>query len=270
MPNASEKRSAFKRLHESGCFVMPNPWDVGTTRYLQSLGFKALATTSAGYAFSQGAADGDVGCDAMLKHIAELAQCADVPMNADFEAGYAETPEGVEDRVRFAVEAGIAGLSIEDYTGDRKKGLYPIDEAVTRLKAARKAIDEAGGDTLLTGRSEGFIRGAPDLDETVKRLKAYAEAGADCLYAPGLSTREQIEAVVKAAAPKPVNVLIGAPMGFAVKDLAALGVRRISTGGAMARAAWGGFMTAAQGLAEGSFDGLAGAASSADIVKGFS
>ena len=272
MATAAEKRIAFHRLHESGCFVIPNPWDVGSARYLQGMGFKALATTSAGFAWSRGAADGGIARDAALAHFAELAAAVDIPLNADFEGGFAHEPNGVAESVRLCVETGVAGLSIEDFTGDRTNPLYDLDLAVARIDAARAAIDKsgagAGGDVLLTGRSEGFIRGRPDLDETIRRLKAYAAAGADCLYAPGIATREQIAAVVQAVAPKPVNLLMGAPSPLTVKDCADLGVRRISVGGSLARAAWGGFIRAARQIMEaGSFDGFADAASGAELNK---
>jgi 2-methylisocitrate lyase-like PEP mutase family enzyme len=267
MPTTAEKRTAFRRLHESGCFVIPNPWDIGTTRYLQSMGFKALATTSAGFAWSRGLADGGVTLDAMLAHIAELSAAADIPFNADFEGGYAHEPAGVAESVRLCCATGVSGLSIEDFTGDREKPLYDFDVAVARIKAAREAIDKAGGGVLLTGRSEGFIRNRPDMDETIRRLQAYAAAGADCLYSPGIATREQIAAVVKAVAPKPVNLLVGSPLDLTVSDIAGLGVRRISIGGALARAAWGGTMRTMKLIAEGSFKGFADAAPGADIVK---
>jgi len=270
MPSSSEKRRTFKKLHLSGCFVMPNPWDVGGVKHLEHLGFKAVASTSAGYAWSRGLADGQVSRDMMLGHIAELVAAGDAPLNADFEAGYADTPDGVGVSVRFCVEAGVAGLSIEDYSGDRATGLYDIDTAVARLRAARAAIDEAGGETLLTGRSEGFIRGKPDMEETIRRLRAYAAAGADCLYAPGISTREQMSAIVNAVAPKPVNVLMGGPSALTVADLEAIGVRRISLGGALARAAWGGFLrTAKELLQTGAFTTLADAAPGAEITAPF-
>jgi len=269
MPTTAEKRATFRRLHESGCFVIPNPWDVGTTRFLQNMGFKALATTSAGYAWSRGAADGGVDRDTMLAHIAEISAAADVPVNADFEGGYAHEPEDVAESVRLCVATGVSGLSIEDYTGDRDNPLYDFDKAVARIKASRAAIDKAGGDVLLTGRSEGFIRKRPDMDETIRRLQAYSAAGADCLYAPGISTREQIAAVVKAVAPKPVNLLVGFPSELSVDDIAGLGVRRISVGGALARAAWGGFIRTARLIADaGSFKGFADAAPGGDITKG--
>ncbi len=271
MPTVAEKRATFKRLHESGCFVIPNPWDVGSTLYLQSMGFKALATTSAGFAWSRGLGDGGVTRDVALAHFAELSAAADVPMNADFEGGFADAPEDVAESVRLCVATGVSGLSIEDFTGDRAKPLYDFDLAVARIKAARAAIDKTGGDVLLTGRSEGFIRGKPDLDETIRRLKAYSEAGADCLYSPGISTREQISAVVNAVAPKGVNLLMGSPSDLTVKDLTELGVRRISVGGSLARAAWGGFIrTAKQIMEAGSFNGFADAAPGAELNKAFS
>lgn len=271
MPTVSEKRTTFRRLHESGCFVMPNPWDVGSTLYLQSLGFKALATTSAGFAWARGFGDGGVTRELALAHIAELSAAADVPVNADFEGGFADAPEGVAESVRLCTATGVSGLSIEDYTGDKAKPLYDIDLAAARIKAARAAIDKAGGDVLLTGRAEGFIRGRPDLEEAIARLKAYASAGADCLYAPGLATREQIAAVVKAVAPKPVNVLMGGPSELTVKDLTELGARRISVGGALARVAWGGLMRMAREIAEaGTFKGFAQGAPGAELNKLFS
>ena len=269
MPSIADKRREFRRLHQRGCFVIPNPWDVGTTRYLQSLGFKALATTSAGFAFSRGLPDGAVTREAMLAHIAEIAAAADVPVNADFEGGYAHAPDGVAESVRLCVETGVAGLSIEDSTGDKEKPLYDFDHAVARVRAARAAIDKAGGEVVFTARSEGFIRGQPDLDETIRRLKAYAQAGAECLYAPGLGTREQIAVLIETVAPMPVNVLMGGPSALTVRDLESLGARRI--GGALARAAWGGFMRAAREIAEtGSFNAFADAAPGGELNKLFS
>ena len=270
MPSAAAKRAAFRALHAAGCFVLPNPWDFGTTRYLQGLGFKALATTSAGAANALGFADGETPRDVMLAHIRAIVEATDLPVNADFEAGYGRDPAGVGESVRLCVETGVAGLSIEDSTHDKEKPLYEIEEAVARMRAARAAIDKVGGDVVLTGRAECFLVGRPDLDETIKRLRAYSDAGADCLYAPGIRTREQIEAVVKAMAPKPVNVLMGGPSDFTAENLAALGVRRISTGSGLSRAAWGGFLRAAKGLAEaGRFDGFAGAASPRDLNEFF-
>jgi 2-methylisocitrate lyase-like PEP mutase family enzyme len=261
----AEKRAAFRALHTSGCFVLPNPWDAGSARYLHTLGFQALATTSSGFAWSTGHADNTLPRDAILAHLRDIVEATDLPVNADFENGFGHDPAGVAESVKLAVETGVAGLSIEDATGDPAAPLFPIDVAVQRLSAARRAIDETGGDTLLIGRAENFFAGKPDLDDTIARLKAYAAAGADCLYAPGIQTREQIEAVVAAVAPKPVNLLIGSTSSFTLQDVAALGVRRISVGGALARAAWGGFMHAAQALADGRFDGFAGAASGAQL-----
>lgn len=271
MPTTAEKRRAFRRLHESGCFVIPNPWDPGTTRYLQHLGFQALATTSSGAAFSMGLPDQDWALtrDPMLAHIRTIVEASDLPVNADFESGYADDPEGLAENVWLCVEAGVAGLSIEDSTGDASRPLYEFGLAVDRIRAARTAIDRTDADVLLIGRTEGFIAGVPDLDEAIRRLTAYATAGADCLYAPGIRTREQIAAVVNAVAPKPVNLLIGGPIGLTVKDAADLGVRRISVGGALARAAWGGFMRAARGLAAGAFDAFADAASGAELNRLF-
>ena len=202
MPSIAEKRRTFRKLHEAGCFVIPNPWSIGTAKYLQHLGFKALASTSAGFAHFHGLADGAVSRDLMLAHLAELATATDLPVNADFEAGYADDPAGVAESVRLCVETGIAGLSIEDSTGDAENPLYGLDDALARLRAARAAIDRSGGDVLLTGRAECFLVRHPDaLNESIRRLVAYSEAGADCLYAPGLRTREQIAAVVQAVAP---------------------------------------------------------------------
>jgi 2-methylisocitrate lyase-like PEP mutase family enzyme len=261
----AEKRAAFRALHESGCFMLPNPWDAGSARYLATLGFKALATTSSGFAWSKGHADNHVKRDAVLAHLREIVEATDLPVNADFESGFGATPDEVAQSVKLAVETGVAGLSIEDSTGDASAPLFSLDVAVARMKAARRAIDASGGDTLLVGRAENFFAGKPDIDDAIARLQAYADAGADCLYAPGIKTREQIEAVVKAVAPKPVNLLIGGVSEFTLSDVAALGVRRVSVGGGLARAAWGGFMRAAQGLADGRFDGFKDAAAGNDL-----
>lgn len=261
-----QKRATFKALHEQGCFVLPNPWDIGSALYLQAVGFKALATTSSGHAWSQGQSDGAMPRNAILAHLRAMVEATDLPINADFESGFAADPQGVAESVRMAVATGVAGLSIEDSTGDPDMPLFPIDEAVARMRAARAAIDETGGDTLLVGRAENFVVGRPDLDDAIARLKAYSEAGADCLYAPGIRTREQITAVVAAVAPKPVNLLVGSTSEFTMKDIAAMGVRRVSVGGGMARAAWGGFQRAARALAEdGRFDGFADAAAGKDL-----
>jgi 2-methylisocitrate lyase-like PEP mutase family enzyme len=270
-PSVAEKRAAFRKLHESGCFVIPNPWDVGSARYLQGLGFKALASTSSGFAWSQAEADTAVGVDTVLAHLKEICAATDVPVNADFEGGYADDPAGVAKNVKRCCETGVAGLSIEDSTGDKDKPLYEIPFAVERMKAARAAIDKTAPDVLLTGRAEGFIAGVPDLEQMIARLKAYAAAGADVLYAPGIKTPDQIEAVVKAVAPKPVNFLNGAAFGHTVADIAAMGVRRISVGGALARSAWGGFMRTAKSIAEqGSFEGFKDAANGGELNGFFS
>ncbi len=261
-PTIADKRRDFHRLHEAGCFVIPNPWDVGSARYLQHLGFKALATTSSGFAWSQAHPDNGIPRERALAHLAEIVAATELPVNADFENGFAVDAEGVAQSVRLGLETGVAGLSIEDSTGRADSPLFPLDEAVARIRAARRAIDRAGGDALLVGRAECFLVGRPDLDETIARLRAYASAGADCLYAPGIRTPEQIGAVVAAVAPKPVNLLVGAAGKLTLDDIARLGVRRVSVGGALARTAWGGFMRAAQLLAEaGRFDGFADAAS---------
>lgn len=251
----SDKRAQFRSLHAQGCFVLPNPWDIGSAKMLASMGFKALATTSAGFAWAQGRRDNGVTRDMVLAHLRDIVSATDLPVNADFEGGFAATPEGVAESVRMAVGTGVAGLSIEDSTGDASAPLRDVDDAVARIRAARGAIDELGGDTLLVGRAENFVVGRPDLDDAVTRLKAYSEAGADCLYAPGVRTREQITAVVAAVAPKPFNLLIGWPSELTLQDAAAMGVRRISVGGALARAAWGGFLRAARAIAsDGRFE----------------
>jgi 2-methylisocitrate lyase-like PEP mutase family enzyme len=259
--STTEKRFMFRALHEQGCFVIPNPWDIGSARYLQGLGFRALATTSSGFAWSRARSDTEVLRDPVLEHIREIVESTDLPVSADFGNGYAMDPNGVESNVKMAIETGIAGLSIEDSTGDPNNPLFEIESAVDRIRAARSAIDQTGGDTLLVGRAENFLVGRPDLDDTIARLVAYAEAGADCLYAPYITTREQITAVVQAVAPKPVNVVIRFANDLPLETLIELGVRRVSVGGTLARTAWGGFMQAAQALAQGSFEGFTNAAS---------
>jgi methylisocitrate lyase len=253
------RREIFHALHESGCFVMPNPWDVGTARVLAQMGFPAVATTSAGLAWSLGKRDHDVSLAETVHHLKTMAHGVDVPVNADFESGFAIMPVDVASNVSAAVTTGIAGLSIEDSTGDASNPLFDFGLAVDRVRAARAAIDASGTRVLLTARSEGFIAGRPDLAETLRRLSAYAEAGADCLYAPGIREKVNIVALVGALAPKPVNVLVASDF-TTVAELAALGVRRISVGGALARAAWGSFLYAAQEIAEhGTFARLASA-----------
>lgn len=261
--------TTFHRLHDAGCFVIPNPWDRGSARMLASLGFHALATTSSGFAWSTGRPDNHVPIDEMLAHLAAVAAAVDLPVSADFEAGFATAPDVVAAHVTRAVETGIAGLSIEDSTGDAARPLFDLELAVDRVRAAREAIDRSGTGVLLTGRSEGFIVGRPDLAETIRRLTAYAAAGAECLYAPGLRSESDIAAVVRAVAPRPVNVLVGSDF-TTVARLAALGVRRISTGGALARAAWTGFLAAAREIAEsGTFGALAGAVPFTEIDAAF-
>ncbi|MGH8232994.1 MAG: isocitrate lyase/PEP mutase family protein [Rhodanobacteraceae bacterium] len=262
----SARRAAFRKLHESGCFLVPNPWDIGSAHALAALGFKALATTSSGFAWSRARPDHAPDVDMVLAYCREIVEATDLPVNADFEDGHAPDIDGLKKNVRRCVETGVAGLSIEDSTGDAGKPLYDFDEAVARMRAAREAINVSGEDVMLIGRAECFLVGHPDpLAESLKRLKAYAEAGADCLYAPGAGEPEQIAAIVKAVAPKPVNVLVGRPAPYTLADLAKLGVRRVSVGGALAGAAWGGFLRAARGLNEGRFDGFADNASHGEL-----
>lgn len=258
MPTIGEKRKQFRALHESGCFALPNPWDIGSARYLQHLGFKAIASSSAGFAFSKGLPDYAVPLDLTLSHLRELVENTDIPVNADFENGYGNTSGEVAESVRRCVATGVAGLSIEDSTGNIERPLYEIDEAVDRLAAARAAIGNTGA--VLVARAECFLVDRPDIGEVIQRLCAYSAAGADCLYAPGVSTREHIRELVRAVAPKPLNILVSSPNRLTIAEAAELGVRRVSVGGALARAAWGGFMRAAKELAEGRFDGFADAA----------
>src|SRR6266446_5502949 len=252
----------FRALHESSCFVLPNPWDIGSAVYLQHLGFKALATTSAGFAFSKGLADGSaaVSLDMTFEHFREIAAATSLPVNADFQNGYADEPEGVAENVALCIATGVAGLSIEDSTGKSDQPLYDLDLAVERIKAARAAIDASGVQTVLTARCESWLVGNSDpLRTSLDRLVAFADAGADCLYAPGVSKPEEIAAMVKAVAPKPVNVLVFMKnCKLTVSQLADLGVRRISVGSVLARAAWTGFINAAKELREaGTFNTLA-------------
>jgi 2-methylisocitrate lyase-like PEP mutase family enzyme len=270
MPSLADKRREFRRMHEAGCLVMPNPWDIGTARMLQGLGFKALATTSAGAAFAMGYADHDVPLDLMLHHLRDIAKTVDVPVSADFGNCFAHDPKGVAANVRAAIETGIAGVSIEDATGDKHKPLYDIAHSIERVKAAKSAVEHSGTGVVLTARAENFLVGKPDIGDAVERIKAYATAGADCLYVPGITAREQIAAVIKAVAPKPVNVLMATAGKFSVQDLAALGVRRISVGSGLSRVAWGAFMRAAGQLAQaGLFDGFKDLASHPELNKFF-
>ncbi|HEY8566016.1 MAG TPA: isocitrate lyase/phosphoenolpyruvate mutase family protein [Beijerinckiaceae bacterium] len=260
MTDFAARRAAFRALHAEGCFALPNPWDIGTARFLRRLGFKALATTSSGFSFSRGLPDTDwaVPLDAALTYIAEIVAATELPVSADFESGYAHDPDGVARNVAACVATGVAGLSIEDATGDKAKPLYDLDHAVERIKAARAAIDASGADVLLTARAECYLVGHEDpLTESIRRLQAYAEAGADVLYTPGPRRREDIKAVVQAVAPKPVNVIMSSNTGLTLDDLAELGVRRVSVGSALARAAWTGFIRAARLIAdEGRFNGF--------------
>ena len=268
--SVAQKRADFRKLHETGCFVLPNPWDLGSARLLETLGFKALASTSAGFAWSTARPDYGLSCHDVVDHLKVLCAGSDLPVNADYENGFADDPQGVAANVRKAVDAGVAGLSIENRSGDKAKPLYDNALAVERIKAARAAIDSDRSDALLVARCEGFLVGEADLDATIARLVAFAQAGADCLYAPGLRTKEQIATVVKAVAPKPVNVLVGAAPGFSVAELAELGVRRISVGGALARTAWGGFMRAAKEIAEhGTFSEFINGYPGGDLQKVF-
>ncbi|MBS1820969.1 MAG: isocitrate lyase/phosphoenolpyruvate mutase family protein [Acidobacteria bacterium] len=265
------RRAAFRKLHESGFFVIPNPWDAGTARYLCSLGFKALATTSSGLAFSQGLPDADwaVTRDVALDHIRAIVEAVDLPVNADFESGFADAPDDVAANVRLCTATGVAGLSIEDATGDPRKPLYDLPLAVERIRAAREAVGHSG--VLLTARAECFLVNCPDpLTEAIRRLTAYAEAGADVLYAPGAATRAEVEAIVAAVRPKPVNVLLASSHGLTLRELAAIGVRRVSVGSALARAAWGGFIRAATMMArEDSMQGLDDAVPFAELNNFF-
>jgi 2-methylisocitrate lyase-like PEP mutase family enzyme len=269
MPPVPNRRDVFRRLHETGCFVMPNPWDLGSARLLARLGFPALATTSSGFAWSLGSSDNRVSLDEALGHLRSIASGVELPINADFEGGFAVQPADVAANVTAATRTGVAGLSIEDSTGDAADPLFDFELSVERLRAARAAIDASGTGVLLTARSEGFIVGRPDLAETIRRLTAYAEAGADCLYAPGLRAIADITSLVTAVSPKPVNVLVGSDF-TTVAELAAAGVRRISVGGALARAAWTGFLEAAGEIAaHGTFTSLGRAVPFAEIDGAF-
>ncbi|MCB1120643.1 MAG: isocitrate lyase/PEP mutase family protein [Verrucomicrobiae bacterium] len=270
MTRTATRIQTFRKLHESGCFVIPNPWDVGSAKLLEQLGFPALATTSSGFAWSLGLPDTKTSIKQALEHFRLIAEAVAVPVNGDFEGGFATEPEGVQANVTEAVSTGIAGLSIEDSTGNPDQPLYDFSLALERIQAAREAIEKSGTGVLLTARTEGFITGRPDIEETIRRLTAFAKAGADCLYAPGLRTKEEIKRVVAAVAPKPVNVLVGSELDT-VEKLAAVGVRRISVGGALARTAWTAFLNAAKDLANsGSFSQMTGAVSYGEMNQRFS
>jgi 2-methylisocitrate lyase-like PEP mutase family enzyme len=265
----ADKRATFRKMHGSGCFVLPNPFDVGSAKALQHLGFKALASTSAGFAWTIGKADNRVTVDEVCDHLTAICAAVDLPVNADFEGGFAVEPAKLAANVARGVKTGLAGLSIEDSTGDKARPLYERSLAIERIKAARAAIDADNSGVLLTGRCEAFLWGQADLKLVIDRLNAYADAGADCLYAPGIKTREDIAAIVKAVAPKPVNLLIGAS-GLSLQQAGELGVRRISVGGSLARAAWTGFMKAAKEMAEqGTFTELAGGYPGGELNKMF-
>ena len=270
MPTAAAKRRTFRDLHASGCFVIPNPYDRGSSRYLQHLGFKALATTSAGAAWSLGLPDRDVPLDVMLDHIRDIAEATDLPVNADFGNAFADRPEDVAEDVRRCLATGVAGLSVEDQPGDTETALYDVELAVERVRAARAAIDAEGSGAVLVARSEAYMVRHPDAPkEALRRFERFAEAGADCLYAPGVRSKAEIADMVRAAGPKAVNILVGGPMGLTVADLARLGVRRISVGGALARAAWGAVMRAAEEIAtKGTFEAL-GTAAQYDALNRF-
>ncbi|HXX41092.1 MAG TPA: isocitrate lyase/phosphoenolpyruvate mutase family protein [Chthoniobacterales bacterium] len=269
MKTIAEKREEFRRLHERGCFAIPNPWDIGSAKYLEHLGFKAIATTSAGFAFARGVPDGSVKRDEMLAHIRELVEATDIPVNADFENGYADDPNWCAENARLCAETGVAGLSIEDAADRKESPIYDLELAVERIHAVREALHGTG--VLLVGRAEGFLVGRENLDQVIKRLVKYSEAGADCLYAPGFKDRENNKAIVEAVAPKPVNVLIGGAGGLTMRDAAEIGARRVSVGGAFFRAAWDGFVRSAKELMEqGTFEELKHATSYADLQELFS
>jgi 2-methylisocitrate lyase-like PEP mutase family enzyme len=270
MLTTADKRAAFRKLHESGCFIIPNPFDVGSAKALQHLGFKALASTSAGFAWTMAKPDNKVTVDDVCDHLAAISAAVDIPVNADFEDGFAHEPEKVAVNVARAVKSGVSGLSIEDFTGDNAKPLFDRSLAIERIKAARKAIDADKSGVFLTGRCEAFLRGVKDMNLVIDRLTAYAEAGADCLYAPGISTKEEIATVVRAVHPRPVNLLVGAA-GPSLADAGALGVRRISVGGALARMAWTGFMKASKEMAEkGTFGEFANGYPGGELNRMFS
>jgi 2-methylisocitrate lyase-like PEP mutase family enzyme len=264
-----EKRAAFRALHEKGCFVLPNPWDVGSARMLQHLGFAALASTSSGYAWTMGRPDYAVTRADVLQHLTSLCDAVDLPVNADFESGFASDPEGVAANVGLAAQTGVAGLSIEDRNVETPHALYGKSFAVERIRAARVAIDQSGGDVILVARTEGLLSDPSAVAPAIDRLVAFAEAGADCLYAPGVRGKADIAAMVRAVAPRPLNVLVMDP-GLSVAELTELGVRRISVGGALARVAWAAVLATAEKIKAGSFDGLAAGASGKQLNDVFS
>lgn len=270
LSNVAQKRAVFAELHKTGCFVLPNPWNVGTARCLEDLGFKAIASTSSGHAYANGLPDGAQTLDTVLDHLRELVEAVNIPLNADFENGFADDRETMQENIVRCIETGVAGLSIEDAPQGGEDGLYAFEHAVARVKAARVAIDRTGEQVMLTARTEGFIRGAPDIDETIRRLRAFADAGADCLYSPGIKTRAHIEATIRAVGGRAVNFLSGSAVGFSVEELAGMGVRRISVGGALARVAMDAFLRVSQQIADnGVFDGFAGVVTNAELNRRF-
>lgn len=273
MPDSNavaQKRAVFTELHQSGCFVIPNPWNVGTARCLEDLGFKAIASTSSGHAFADGKPDGTQSLDTVLAHLRTLASAVSIPLNADFENGFADDIDEMQENIVRCIDTGVAGLSIEDAAQGDGSGLYEFQHAVARVKAARLAIDRTGKSVVLTARTEGFIRGAPDINETIRRLKAFADAGADCLYSPGITTQEQIQATVQAVGGRALNLLSGNALGFSVSQLEQMGVRRISVGGALARVAMDAFLRVSQQISdEGVFDGFEGIVSNAELNQRF-
>ena len=272
MRSVAERRAVFRRLHESGCFVLPNPWDIGSARLLQHLGFQAVASTSSGSAWSTGRPDYAVSRSDVLEHLSSLCNAIDLPVNADFESGFADEPDGVGESVELAIDTGVAGLSIEDRDVPAGEQLYDLETAVERVSAARMAIDRTRHDVILVARTEGLLIDPRAVTPAIDRLVAFAEAGADCLYAPGVIDKADIAAMVRAVAPKPLNVLMMRP-GLQLSELAELGVRRVSVGGALARIAYGAMIHVAEQLKAGSFDGLAGGAQGKalnDIFRGFS
>jgi 2-methylisocitrate lyase-like PEP mutase family enzyme len=264
----ADKRASFRALHEQDCFVLPNPWDVGGARMLEHLGFAALASTSSGFAWTMGRADYAVNCADVLQHLASLCDAVNIPVNADFESGFASDPEGVAANVKLAIQTGVAGLSIEDRDVEAPFGLYDTPFAVERIRAARAAIDQSGENVILVARTEGLLGDPAAINPCIDKLVAFAEAGADCLYAPGVREKADIVTLVRAIAPKPLNVLAMGP-GLGLAELAELGVRRISVGGALARVAWRAMLTAAEQIKMGCFDGLVGGTSGKQLNEIF-
>jgi 2-methylisocitrate lyase-like PEP mutase family enzyme len=264
----AERRAEFRRLHQSGCFALPNPWDLGSARMLQHMGFKAVASTSSGYAWSTGRPDHGIGRGEMLEHLRSLCAAIDLPVNADFESGFARDAVGVAESVRLVIDTGVAGFSIEDHDREKKGRLYDLPTAVERIRAARAAIDRSGHDVILVARTEGLLADPGALKPAIDKLVAFAEAGADCLYAPGVKDKADIATMVRAVAPKPVNVLALRPW-LTLAEFADLGVRRISVGGALARVGWRAMIDAAERMKSGSFEGLDGGIAGTEVNEIF-